>query len=94
VKLSRFNHILLETLLLPVVALLCVSGVLVWQILRAERTVARMQIAGQNIANANLISALIMDQETGVRGYQNTADDSFLEPYTLAGAPLRGDLQA
>ncbi len=92
-KLNRFNRILLETLLLPVIALLCVSGVLVWQILRAERTVARLQIAGQNIADASLISALIMDQESGVRGYQTTADESFLQPYTLAGAQLRQDLQ-
>jgi signal transduction histidine kinase len=94
VKLSRLNRILLETLFLPVIALLCVSGVLVWEVLHAERMVARIQIAGQNIADVDLISALIMDQETGVRGYQNTANPVFLQPYALAAAPLQQDMRS
>ena len=76
-------------MLLPVFALLCVSGVLVWQILGAEGTVARMEIADQNIATADLIAALITDEETGVRGYQNTSNPIFLQPYQYAADPLR-----
>jgi signal transduction histidine kinase len=89
VQVSRFKRILLETLLLPVVALLGVSGVLAWQILRAERTVAQMQIADRNITAAMHIETLIVSQETGLRGYQNTADETFLQPYLDAAAPLQ-----
>ena len=92
-KLDQFNRILLQALLLPVLALLCVSGVLVWQILGAERTVARMEIADRNIATASRIEALISDEETGVRGYQNTSNPIFLQPYLLAAQPLQQNLQ-
>jgi PAS domain S-box-containing protein len=87
-NLSKLNRILLQTLLLPVVALMVVSGVLVWQILNAEHTVALIQVADENIATANYISALIADQETGVRGYQTTSNEIFLQPYDFSVAPL------
>ncbi len=92
-KLSQFNRILLQTLFVPVFALLCVSGVLVWQILKAERTVAHLEIADQNIASINLISALIADQETGVRGYQSTSNPIFLQPYEASATPLQQSVQ-
>ena len=88
-NLSKLNRILLQTLLLPVVALMFVSGVLVWQIINAEHTVAQIQIADNNIATANYVSALIADQEAGIRGYQNTANEIFLQPYDFAVAPLQ-----
>ena len=83
-NLSTLNRILLQTLLLPVVALMIVSGVLVYQILGAEGTVAHIQIADQNIATTNYISALLADQETGIRGFQNTGNEIFLQPYELS----------
>jgi PAS domain S-box-containing protein len=92
VNLSKLNRILLQTLLLPVVALMIVSGVLVYQVLNAEQTVARIQLADDNIATANYISALIADQETGIRGYQNTSNEIFLQPYDMAAAPLQENI--
>ncbi|SEG04177.1 PAS domain S-box-containing protein [Bryocella elongata] len=89
-NLSKLNRILLQTLLLPVVALMVVSGVLVWQILSAKATVAQIQLADNNIATANYLSALIADQEAGIRGYQNTANEIFLQPYDFAVAPIQG----
>lgn len=88
-NLSKLNRILLQTLLLPVVALMLVSAALVWQILSAQHTVAQIQIADNNIATANYVSALIADQEAGVRGYQNTANEIFLQPYDFAVLPLQ-----
>ncbi|MES2394260.1 MAG: CHASE3 domain-containing protein, partial [Acidobacteriota bacterium] len=92
-NLSQLNRILLQTLLLPVVALMIVSGILIWQILNAEQTVAHIQLADNNIATANLISALIADQETGVRGYQNTANEIFLQPYDIAAPKLTENIE-
>ena len=91
-NLSKLNRILLQTLLLPIVALMLVSGVLVWQILSAGRTVARIQLADRNLATANLINALIVDEETGIRGYQNTSNEIFLQPYDMAVDDLRTNL--
>jgi len=89
VNLNQLNRILLQTLLLPVVFLLLVAGLLVWQVRDAERTVERIQVANQNIATANLINALMVDEETGVRGYQNTSNEIFLQPYEFAIGPLQ-----
>jgi PAS domain S-box-containing protein len=89
VNLNQLNRILLQTLLLPVVFLLFVAGLLVWQIRNAERTVEHIQIADQNIATATLINALMVDEETGVRGYQNTSNEIFLQPYEFAVGPLQ-----
>ncbi len=90
-NLHRLNRILLETLLLPVVAMMMVSGALVLQILTTHVTVNRIQMADRNIATANLISALIADEETGIRGYQNTSNEIFLQPYNFAAAPLQSN---
>jgi signal transduction histidine kinase len=89
VNLNQFNRILLQTLILPVVALLFVSGILVWQILDAERTVQRIQTADQNIATINRIAAYMSDEEAGVRAYQNTSNEIFLQPYEFARGPLQ-----
>ncbi len=88
-NLHQLNRILLQTLLLPVVFLLFVAGLLVWQVRDAERTVERIQVANQNIATANLINALMMDEETGIRGYQNTSNEIFLQPYEFSVGPLQ-----
>ena len=88
-NLNQLNRILLQTMLLPVVFLLLVAGLLVWQIRNAEQTVQRIQVANQNIATANLINALIVDEETGIRGYQSTSNEIFLQPYDFAVNPLQ-----
>jgi len=89
VNLNQLNRILLQTMLLPIVFLLFVAGLLVWQVRSAEQTVERIQVANQNIATANLISALVVDEETGVRGYQNTSNEIFLQPYEFSIGPLQ-----
>jgi PAS domain S-box-containing protein len=89
VNLNQLNRILLQTMLLPVVFLLLVAGLLVWQVHNAEQTVERIQVADRNIATANLINALMVDEETGIRGYQNTANEIFLQPYEFAINPLQ-----
>jgi PAS domain S-box-containing protein len=89
VNLNQLNRILLQTMLLPIVFLLLVAGLLVWQVRNAEQTVERIQVANQNIATANLINALMVDEETGVRGYQNTSNEIFLQPYDFAIGPLQ-----
>jgi signal transduction histidine kinase len=93
VNLKQLNRILLQTLILPVVVLLFVSGILVWQIVDAERTVQRIQTVDGNIARANRIAKDIANEEAGVRAYQNTANEIFLQPYEYARKPLLDDIE-
>lgn len=91
-NLSQLNRILLQTLLLPVVALLLVSGALIWQIGNAQKTVNDLQDADHNIATATYILALIGDEESGVRGFQNTSNEAFLQSFENAHAPLAANV--
>jgi PAS domain S-box-containing protein len=76
-------------MILPVVACLFLAGVLVWQIHGANATVDLIAQADLKIALATKAELLVVDQETGLRGYQTTSDLRFLQPYYDAEAPLR-----
>ncbi len=91
-NLSQLNRILLQTLLIPVVALLFVAGVLALQIRKAEITVAHMQAVSDNISTATQVGQLIVNEENAIRGFQLTGDNIFLQPYNAVQAPLGGDL--
>lgn len=69
-------------------ALLILAGVLIWQIYGASSTVDQIEQSDRRMAQAHLIERLIVDEETGVRGYQITSDPRFLQPYREASAHL------
>lgn len=92
-NLRRLNRILLQTLWSPVAALLLMSAVLVWQVLDAERTVSQIQLADSNIAALSEVSALLVDEESALRGYQTTSNEIFLQPYLYARDPLDSRFQ-
>src|ERR1700678_3407053 len=84
-------------MILPVVALLLLAGVLVQQIRAAKSTVGLIELVDRRIALATKIELLVVDEETGLRGYQTTGDARFLDPYRAAQAPLAdavGELQS
>ncbi len=87
-NLTQLNRVLLQTLLLPVVAIGLVAGALAWQVLDAERAVSRIEVADDNIATLNLTTALVVDEDTGLRAYQTTGNEIFLQPYEYARNPL------
>ena len=87
-NLSQLNRLLLRMLLLPVLALLVVAGILTYQILNSNARIERIQRVEANIATAAVIQSLIIDEETGLRGYQTTGNEIFLQPYNFAPAPL------
>ncbi|NUQ27551.1 MAG: PAS domain S-box protein, partial [Acidobacteriaceae bacterium] len=77
----EFRRILLLTFLLPIAALLIVSGVLSWQIRSANLAVNQLQLIDRNLQRLGQAQKLILDQETGLRGYQLTHDEQFLDLY-------------
>ena len=77
----EFRRILLLTFLLPIAALLIVSGVLSWQIRSANLAVNQLQLIDRNLQRLGQAQKLILDQETGLRGYQLTHNEQFLDLY-------------
>ncbi len=92
-NLSQFNNILRQVFLLPVVALLVVAGALYVQIRNANATVALIQDSDARISQATLVAKLVVDEESGLRGYETTDDPRFLQPFTDAESHVQEEIQ-
>ncbi|WP_158945553.1 ATP-binding protein [Granulicella sp. S190] len=92
-NLSQFNHILRQVFALPVVALLVVAGALYVQIRGSNATVNLIQESDARISQATLLSKLIVDEESGLRGYETTGDTRFLQPFYDAESHLQTEIQ-
>jgi PAS domain S-box-containing protein len=87
-NLHQFRQILVVTVLLPLVLLLLLALVLAWQIQRTLREQRRIDHTDRITAQLNEMERLVVDQETGLRGYQLTHDPTTLEPYQSAEGSL------
>lgn len=81
---KEFRRILLRAVVLPLVLLTVVAGVLLWQISRLMAAAQWVEHTDQVIAEANETLKLLVDMETGLRGYLVAGDKLFLEPYNRA----------
>ena len=86
---KKFDSILREVLILPILAVFIAACALFVGIQETTTTVQRIQQADAAIAQATLIEKLIIDQEASVRGYQTTSDVRFLEPLEQATPPIK-----
>ena len=91
-NLHQFRQILVTTVLLPLVLLLLLAVVLAWQFQRTLREQRRIDHTDRVTALLNELERLVVDQETGLRGYQLTHDPTTLEPYQNAEGALHGTL--
>ena len=92
-NLAQFKRILLQAFLLPVIALLVTAIALYWQFRGSNATVNLIQQADSRIAQTTLIAKLIVDEESGLRGYETTSDPRFLEPFNDAERQLDTEFQ-
>ena len=92
-NLSQFKNILRQVFVLPVVALLVVAGALYVQIRGSNLTVNLIQESDARISQATLLSKLIVDEESGLRGYETTGDARFLQPFYEAESHLQTEIQ-
>ena len=92
-NLSQFNNILRQVFLLPVVALLVVAGALYLQIRNANATVNLIQESDARISQATQIAKLVVDEESGLRGYETTSDPRFLQPFLDAESHVQQEIQ-
>jgi signal transduction histidine kinase len=81
---KNFRWILIRTLVLPPVLMVALAVVLLWQIDRLLRVEQQVSHTNEVIAQAHEIEKLLVDMETGVRGFLITGRANFLEPYNKA----------
>ena len=87
-EIKRFKLTLRQVFVLPIAACLLLASILAWQISRANDTVGLIEESDQRIALTTQLEKLVVDEETGLRGYQTTSDPRFLRPYYDAEAPM------
>ena len=92
-NLSQFRSVLRQVFLLPVIALLVTAGALYLQIRGANATVSLIQQSDARISQATLIAKIVADQESGLRGYEATADARFLQQFRDAGSHAHAELE-
>lgn len=90
-NLSQFNRILRQVFLLPVIALLLAAVALYLQIQGANSTVRLIQESDAHISQVSRLNTLILNEESALRGYENTSDPRFLQPYLDASPRLQAE---
>lgn len=89
---KKFRSALLRAVVLPFILMVGLAAALIWQI---EHLIASMQWvdhSSQVVAQAHYLERLIVDMETGVRGFLVTGSPEFLEPYERAEAVFDREL--
>jgi PAS domain S-box-containing protein len=77
-----FNRLLRRTYVLPLIAMLLLAGVLLWQIAVLVNAIGWVQHTDDVISNARYLLRSVLDMETGLRGYLLTGDAKFLDSYS------------
>jgi PAS domain S-box-containing protein len=85
---ASFNRRLLRAIALPLLLMVILAGVLLWQTQNLLRVVQWIDHTDQVIAQANYAEKLLIDMETGLRGYLLTGNPIFLEPYRKASPSM------
>ena len=86
----RFQRVLTRTLVIPGVVMALLIVLLLAQLQALRGATEMVDYSDAVIAQANEVQRLLIDLETGVRGYLLTGDRVFLEPYDQA----RGDFDS
>jgi PAS domain S-box-containing protein len=75
-----YNRLLIRLLALPVAALTVLALILAYGLQRIDRAAQLADHSDQIIAQANLLIKLMVDEETGIRGYLLVHNPLFLQP--------------
>jgi PAS domain S-box-containing protein len=83
-EVTAYRRLLLRLVALPIVALALLAITLAYGFREVQQSDRRVDRSDQVIARANNLVKLMVDEETGLRGFLLTRDPIFLEPYDRA----------
>jgi PAS domain S-box-containing protein len=81
---AAYRKLLFRLIALPIIALGLLAFILVYGFRQVQRGARRVDRTDQVIAHANNLIKLMVDEETGLRGFMITHDPVFLQPYQEA----------
>jgi PAS domain S-box-containing protein len=86
---AAYRRLLIRVLALPIIALALLALTLVFGFRQVQRSAGRVDHSDRVIASINNLVRLMVDEETGLRGFLITHDTRFLEPYQEASRQLK-----
>ena len=90
-NLREFRHILRQALYFPVLLLLVLAGFFLQQLGKSSVLLRAINRSDKVTAQVIDLQKLILDQETGVRGYELTHDPEMLAPYNAGTVPIQNE---
>jgi PAS domain S-box-containing protein len=91
---AAYRRLLLRLVVLPLLALGLLALTLTYGFQQVQRSARRVDHSDRVIAHANNLVRLMVDEETGLRGFLLTRDTTFLEPYQKATQQLEPEFSA
>ncbi|GEM_PF-1345692 len=85
---KAFRRTLTRAIIYPVLLLMLLIAVFLWQLSSVLDTNKWVQHSNEVITQATIVLSLLVDMESGLRGYLVTNDPVFLEPYQQAQTTL------
>lgn len=85
---AAYRRLLVRLLALPILTVALLALTLVYGFRQVQRNARRVDRSDQVIAHANNLIKLMVDEETGLRGFLLTHDTTFLQPYHEAAQNL------
>jgi PAS domain S-box-containing protein len=90
----QYNRVLIRLLALPVVSLAVLALVLGFSLQHVQRSARLVDRSDLVIGHTNRLTKLMLDEETGLRGYLLTRDPIFLQPFHEADEKLEPEFDS
>jgi PAS domain S-box-containing protein len=91
---AAYRRLLLRLVVLPLVALSLLALTVAYGFQQVQLSARRVDHSDRVIAHANNLVKLMVDEETGIRGFLLTRDATFLEPFQKATLQLEPEFSA
>jgi CHASE3 domain sensor protein len=78
---SKFKSLLRRVIVVPMVATAALAGLLLWETFDLNKSLQWVDRTDQVLDQSGHLLMLLVDMESGTRGYIATGDDTFLHPY-------------
>ena len=87
-NLREFQRVLKQAFFVPLLALVALAGVLLWQVRDAQQAQRWLDHSDRVSTRVAELERLIIDQETALRGFELTGDQTMLAPFKAASEPI------
>jgi len=85
----QFHRTVRQLVTLPILLLVLMAGLMAWQILAAIGAQRQLDHSDRVSAQLDILQGHLIDQETGLRGFQLTHDPVMLAPWQAAAGPIQ-----